>query len=45
MADTVRMEANILFIDAETTAILSYDTKSDKLDMGLSLQIKKEGVL
>ena len=30
-------------IDAETTAILSYDTKSDKLDMGLSLQIKKEG--
>ena len=32
-------------IDAETTAILSYDTKSDKLDMGLSLQIKKEGII
>ena len=30
---------------AAATAILSYDTKSDKLDMGLSLQIKKEGII
>lgn len=46
MADTVRMESKYIELhDAETTAILSYDTKSDKLDMGLSLQIKKEGII
>ena len=32
-------------IDADTTAVLSYDPKGNKLDMGLTLRIEEEGIV
>lgn len=32
-------------IDADTTAVLSYDPKGNSLDMGLTLRVKKENVV
>lgn len=32
-------------IDADTTAVLSYDPKGNKLDMGLTLRVEKENIV